>query len=160
MDDEYYASIVKVINGGAQVVINKGSNNGVIVSDSYEYLIVELGEEIIDPETHESLGILEIVKGRAKVLHVQEKMSILESDEYEIIPPQEETRYESVVSESIASILGKGVGLPKGITWKSAAGLGFNSRSEPVTIKTESKKIMKPLRDVKVGDKVKKMRKR
>jgi hypothetical protein len=40
-------------------------------------------EEIIDPNNGEPLGYLEIVKGRGKVTHVQEKMSTIESDEKE-----------------------------------------------------------------------------
>lgn len=60
-----------------QVVINKGSADGIKIDDLF--LIYELGEEMFDPETEDSLGKLEIVKGRGKVTHVQEKMSTIES---------------------------------------------------------------------------------
>ncbi|MEX2120225.1 MAG: hypothetical protein WD847_11580 [Pirellulales bacterium] len=39
-----------------------------------EFLIYDLSDPILDPETKEELGQLEIVKGRVKVGHVQEKM--------------------------------------------------------------------------------------
>lgn len=41
-------------------------------------------EEIKDPDTGESLGYLEIYKGTGQVISIQEKMSIIESDRYEI----------------------------------------------------------------------------
>ncbi|ELS46899.1 hypothetical protein C789_3305 [Microcystis aeruginosa FACHB-905 = DIANCHI905] len=37
-------------------------------------------EEIIDPNTGESLGYLEIVKGTGRVINVQDNMATIESD--------------------------------------------------------------------------------
>ena len=73
------ARVVYVLNDGMKVVINRGIEQGVKVGD--RYLIYALGEEMIDPETEESLGRLEVVKGRGKVVHVQEKMATVESIE-------------------------------------------------------------------------------
>jgi hypothetical protein len=56
-----------------QVVLAAGSAQG--VREGMHFLIFELSEPINDPETGESLGQLELVKGRVKVAHVQEKMS-------------------------------------------------------------------------------------
>lgn len=53
-------------------VINVGFENGVKKGD--KYLIYALGPEISDFETGESLGKLEIVKGKVNVEHIQEKM--------------------------------------------------------------------------------------
>jgi hypothetical protein len=41
-----------------------------------KFVIFEPGAEIFDPETNESLGCLEIVKGQVQVTHVMPKMSI------------------------------------------------------------------------------------
>lgn len=57
------------------IVINKGSQDG--VSMSCRFLIYNLGEELFDPDTNESLGVLEIVCGVGKPAHIQEKMTTL-----------------------------------------------------------------------------------
>ncbi|PIC72515.1 hypothetical protein [Sporosarcina sp. P17b] len=69
MDDEYNS-----------VVINKGSEHGIRIDQTF--LLYEIGEEIFDPDTKESLGKVEIVKGTGKVTHVQDKISTVTSDEY------------------------------------------------------------------------------
>ena len=66
--------VIKVVND-IRIVINKGSENGVCMSD--RFLIYRLGEELFDPETGESLGVLELVCGEGKPEHIQEKMTIL-----------------------------------------------------------------------------------
>lgn len=64
-----------------KVVINAGSDSGIQIGQ--RYLLYTLShDEISDPDTHESLGYLEIVKGTGKVTHVQEKMATIESDTY------------------------------------------------------------------------------
>lgn len=55
-----------------QVILSAGSQEG--VREGMVFLIYQLGEPILDPETNESLGQLEIIKGRVKVYHVQEKI--------------------------------------------------------------------------------------
>jgi hypothetical protein len=60
-----------------RLVINVGSNAGITEKD--RFLIYELGEELIDPETKEVLGRLEIVKGTGKPTHIQEKLTTIES---------------------------------------------------------------------------------
>lgn len=65
-------------------VINRGSDDGISIND--RFLIFGLGDNVADPDTGEDLGALEIVKGRALVTHVQEKISTLESSESRKIP--------------------------------------------------------------------------
>ncbi len=77
------AVVVHVLNEFS-VAINKGSEQGVKKGDTY--LVYALGPELTDPETGESLGQLEIVRGRASVRHVQEKVSTLEAIEFEETP--------------------------------------------------------------------------
>lgn len=59
------------------VVINRGVNDG--VSIGARFLIYGVGEEITDPETNESLGALELVRGIGSVTHVQERLSTITS---------------------------------------------------------------------------------
>ena len=56
------------------MVLGAGADKGVGIG--MEFVIYEKGDEIIDPETKESLGCLEIVKGYVTVVNVQEKVSI------------------------------------------------------------------------------------
>lgn len=60
------------------LVINKGSKDG--VENEQRFQIYSMGEEIFDPETKESLGKVEIIKGTGKVVHVQERIATLRSD--------------------------------------------------------------------------------
>lgn len=89
MAQKYFAKIVKVIDKYT-VVINAGLDRDVRVGK--QFLILGLGEIIIDPETNESLGELEIVRGKGRVTHVQERMSTLETAEYEKQPDIKEIK--------------------------------------------------------------------
>jgi hypothetical protein len=66
------------------VTINKGIVDEIEVGD--KFLIFALGPELTDPDSHESLGRLEIVRGRAKVVHLQERICTLRTIETEAIP--------------------------------------------------------------------------
>lgn len=68
------AKVAKILEQ-TSVVINKGSKDGVSIGQTF--VIYQPGEEIFDPDSGASLGLLEHVKGRATVAHVQESMSIL-----------------------------------------------------------------------------------
>jgi hypothetical protein len=72
------AKVVKVMDFNYKLVINRGAKDGVKMGQ--RFLIYSIGEEILDPDTKESLGKLEIVRGKGKVIHVQEKMATLESE--------------------------------------------------------------------------------
>lgn len=61
-----------------QIVINKGNKDD--INSNMRFLVYEEGEKIIDPNTNESLGNLEIPKGFFKVQHIQEKMTTLISE--------------------------------------------------------------------------------
>ena len=66
-----------------RVVINRGSNHGVQVGQ--RFLILSIGEELFDPDSKESLGCVEVIKGKGEVTHVQEKMATLQTtDTHEI----------------------------------------------------------------------------
>jgi hypothetical protein len=65
-----------------RVVLNAGENDGVKLG--MVFVIFSIGEKVIDPESKDILGRLEIVKGRVRIEHVQANMSIgHSSDTYE-----------------------------------------------------------------------------
>jgi hypothetical protein len=57
-----------------RVVLNKGSRDG--VTAGMRFVIFQEGDDIIDPETKQSLGKLEIVKGAVTAEHVQESLTV------------------------------------------------------------------------------------
>ncbi len=69
--------IAKVIDRYT-LVLNKGEKDGIKVGQ--RFLIYSIGDEIIDPDTKESLGNLEIVKGTGRVTNLQDKMATIGSD--------------------------------------------------------------------------------
>lgn len=89
MSERYFAKVVKVIDQHT-IVIDAGSNKDIKVGK--QFLIVGLGETIVDPDTNESLGELEIVRGKARVIHVQERIATLASAEYEKRPDVKEIK--------------------------------------------------------------------
>lgn len=76
-----YVGKVSQVRDEFTVVINIGSEKGVVEGD--KFLIVGLGEVIVDPDTQEELEQLEIVRGKASVINVQNKIATLKSYEYE-----------------------------------------------------------------------------
>lgn len=76
--DEIY-KIVRILSD-TEIVINGGHEHGLREGDILE-IFVE-GEEIKDPETSESLGTLDIIKGKVKIKTIYEKMSLCESAEF------------------------------------------------------------------------------
>ncbi len=72
------SKVVKIIDE-YRIVFNRGERDGINLNE--RYLVFEIGEEIFDPDTGESLGRIEIIKGKGKVTHIQEKMSTLETYE-------------------------------------------------------------------------------
>lgn len=73
--------VAGILEEDFKIVINKGSRDGIF--PNHEFLIYEMGEEIRDPDTNISLGRIEIVKGKGKVHHIQDRITILESTEFE-----------------------------------------------------------------------------
>jgi len=57
-----------------QITINRGEGGGVVVGDIFN--VYALGEELIDPDTKESLGREEVKVGQVKISQVNPKTSI------------------------------------------------------------------------------------
>jgi hypothetical protein len=66
------------------LVLNIGSAQG--VTKQHSFLVYGIGPDVIDPETGENLGPLELVRGRGKVSHIQERMCTIASSTTTTIP--------------------------------------------------------------------------
>jgi len=82
-DTKDEARVVAVIDH-YRCVINWGADEEVQPGD--RFIIYGLGEQLKDPETGEDLGVLEVVRGKAKVTHIQQRVSTLETYEREALP--------------------------------------------------------------------------
>nr|QJS05493.1 hypothetical protein [Psychrobacter sp.] len=74
------ALVAKVIDDFT-LTINRGSDHEITKGDRFLVYSID-PEELIDPETGESLGYLEIIRGTGIAIHVQEKMTTIESSRY------------------------------------------------------------------------------
>lgn len=72
-----YFGMVALVPDQYTVVINKGSEHN--VQTGQEFLIVGVGEVILDPDTGEELEKLEIVRGKVEATHVQPRIATLKS---------------------------------------------------------------------------------
>ena len=102
MSNRYFGKLVRITDEYS-VVMNKGEDHGVDIGQ--KFLIVGMGEIITDPDTGEELEQLEIVRGKVEVTHVQNKISTLNS--YEFDKDSDITEITKVRSgNALASILG------------------------------------------------------
>ena len=74
--------VIEVLND-YEVVINKGSADGVNMDN--RFLLYKEGREIIDPESKENLGRLELVSGEGMPKHIQERFTTLKSSRVRIL---------------------------------------------------------------------------
>lgn len=73
------ATVVSIINP-YKLAINRGTIHG--LREGQRVLVYRISEEELrDPNSGKSLGYLELVKGKGRVIHVQEKISTIESDQ-------------------------------------------------------------------------------
>lgn len=98
--------VVKVIDE-YRLVINKGSYDGVTSND--QFLIYHLGEEIFDPDTKESLGVLELVCGEGKPEHIQGHLTTLVTSKRETRQSRKVVRRGANAISAIISGLGNEV---------------------------------------------------
>lgn len=76
------AKVVKVLDDGMSVVLNKGGEDGIREGMRF-HLIERTEEKLYDPDTSEFLGLLEIPKGIGEITFVQDRYSFLESRNFE-----------------------------------------------------------------------------
>jgi Flagellar assembly protein T, C-terminal domain len=112
--------IAKILSP-SKVVLAAGAQEGVL--EGMQFAIYELGDVILDPETQQPLGQLELHKARVKVSQVQEHLSVattlsrqVERSALDMIAPSIIGRYTETVypklplDESVSSTLSE---LPK-----------------------------------------------
>lgn len=132
MSERFFATVVNVVDPYT-IVINAGLNQQVSVGT--HFVIVGLGESITDPSTNEDLGQLEVVRGRAKVTHVQERMATLAAAEYVKQPDAKEIK-------KVRTVAG------------NALGNFFGPQEQTTESIKPSEPVLQPLRGVQVGDRV------
>jgi hypothetical protein len=71
--------VIKILDN-FRVVVDIGYDQG--ITKDMKFFIYEYGDEIRDPTTNEIIDRIERIKHRIKVIHIQEKFSIMRSDEY------------------------------------------------------------------------------
>jgi hypothetical protein len=127
-------AVVAVLDG-YRVVINAGSLDGIKEKD--RFLIYELGEELIDPDSKESLGRLEIIKGTGRPVHIQDKLTTIQSNEVR----RQSDRRRIVIKSGGHPMFG--------------LGLGTTPATEEIVEPQED--ILESFRTPKVGDRAKKI---
>lgn len=142
MNTKYIGAIAQIYEGYTHFVLNKGKVDG--ISEDDHFIILELGNEVIDPESGEHLGTLEIVKGKVRVFHLQEKMATLISDEFITETPKEEYVFKTnpFTQRNWTKSLNT-------FGWATTSGIPTSK------IVSEPTKKIKELTNVKIGDKVK-----
>lgn len=84
MDEPIRGKVASILNG-RELVINRGSEAGVQTGMRFAVLNSR-GAEIIDPETTESLGSVEIAKTLVKVVKVQPKLAVCRTFRKFVVP--------------------------------------------------------------------------
>lgn len=74
-----YPALVAKVSDEYTLVINRGSEHGVTKGDHFLVYYVD-PEVLTDPETGESLGNLEIIRGTGTATHVQPRMTTIKSN--------------------------------------------------------------------------------
>jgi hypothetical protein len=128
---KFPAKILKVIDEKT-IVIDRGMEDG--VKDGDVFLVYALGEEIIDPDTKENYGKLEIVKGRAIVEHTQERIATLKSSK--TVLPDKKVIYRKPIGKTFGLL--------------SALGGAMETKEE-----VHGEEEILPFENVKIGDLVK-----
>ena len=72
--------VIKIISD-TQILINAGANFKLKLGDSLD--ILTIGEEIIDPDTKQSLGTLDTIKATVEIVTLYPKMALCQKVEYE-----------------------------------------------------------------------------
>lgn len=123
---------VALIKDDFNLVINKGSSDGITIGD--KFIIYRLGEEIIDPDSGESLGALEEVLAKVEATHVQEKITTAISIDFDSTPAK--TEIKKIAKTNNITFIG------------ALAGMG----SQEITTTIPGEKQRKIIKNVKKGD--------
>ncbi len=72
------ATVIEVLSP-KQVVLNCGKRDGLTLGSTFA-VYQQTGRELLDPDTGESLGELEVPRGTGSVTHLQEKWCVVTSN--------------------------------------------------------------------------------
>ncbi len=64
--------IIRILNH-EEVLLNVGTKDG--VKEGMNFVIISIGEQVIDPATREKLGAIETIKGKITITLTQERFS-------------------------------------------------------------------------------------
>jgi hypothetical protein len=78
LDDEFLDKPGEEAVNVWEVILNVGKDSGISLNNAF--LIFALGPEVKDPQSGASLGHYEIVRGKARVVHLQHKMCTVRSN--------------------------------------------------------------------------------
>ena len=81
------------------VILSVGQQDG--VTSGMRFVIYEEGEEILDPDTGDSLGAWEVVKGEVVAKHVQERIAVAQA-------PSKEPRASNAPVSTLMAEVSKG----------------------------------------------------
>lgn len=84
LEDEFLDKKGDEVENVWDVILNVGATDGVELGQNF--VVFALGPEVKDPITQKSLGHFEVVRGRGRVYHVQERICTLRSANVKLVP--------------------------------------------------------------------------
>ncbi|MBU0793615.1 MAG: hypothetical protein KJ752_06540, partial [Alphaproteobacteria bacterium] len=105
----YYAKVIGFVDGAGNLVdkpedeksyykllINVGEKDEVKTGE--RILVFALGQEMVDPESGDSLGCFEVVRGYGRVVSTQSRMSVIESSRTKTVRFQKAQAINALIS--------------------------------------------------------------
>ena len=96
--------VAKILNS-RELAINRGSDDGVLQGMKFE--VIDDSDEILDPDTNDSLGTFKRVKIRVRAVEVYQRFSIART--YETYQVTEPSPFDTDTTATVASIFSKTV---------------------------------------------------
>jgi len=106
------------------VILNVGSAAG--VKPGMLFVVLALGEEVVDPESGEVLGRWELPKGHLRVAHVQERLATCEAWS----PPRKEEPEDPTTNVLSAALIAHSM---RPETWGGQTGRKLNVKRSEIT---------------------------
>ncbi len=76
MAGKIQGKVAKILDA-SRLIVNVGRQSG--VKEGMLFVILALGDEVVDPDTGESLGEWEVPKGYVRATHVQDRLATCEA---------------------------------------------------------------------------------
>ena len=104
LENAVEGKVAKILNG-RELAINRGSDDGVLQGMKFE--VIDDLDEILDPDTKDSLGTFKRVKIRVKAVEVYQRFSITRT--YETYQVTEPSPFDIDTIPTVASIFSRTV---------------------------------------------------